>query len=331
MLAMLERFGTLDLNTGVFSRIGSTNYTDIDGLAIDPFTGDIFASVRLSGLDRLIKIDPDTGGIVPGAFANGADFVEIAAVNGLQDIDDITISPITGEIFAIANGGGADVIVKIDRLDGSTTLVGNPGISDIEGFSSFQSSNTFAAVTGDNSSNGNGDKFLSIDSNTGQATVEHDLGIDLGNGTTRDYEAIDCSVYPPNSLTGKVFSDPDRDGSFNSGDTATPNATVRLFRDLNNDGVLDNSDDINNDGVLDDGDILATQETDADGNYSFVINAAGAFIVNVDPADLPNAANFTTSGGNNIATADFGTASGTTIGDRNFGYTTFRKYFGNYF
>ena len=316
-----SRFGTLNLNTGDFSRIGSVNYGDIDGMAIDPFTGDIFASIRRSGLDRLYKINPNTGAIVPGAFAGGADFVDIAAIDGLQDIDDITVSPITGEIFGIANNNtGTDLVVKIDRLDGSTTSVGNPGVSDVEGFSSFQSGTTFSATTGNSSINGNANKFLSIDSNTGQATIEHDLGINIGNGITRDYEAIDCSVYPPNTLTGKVFVDPNQDGSFNGGDTQTENVTVRLFRDLNNDGVLNDSDDLNNDGVLNDGDILATRETNANGDYSFVINAAGAFIVNVDPTDLPNAANFTTSRGNNIATADFGTASGTTIGDRNFGY-----------
>ena len=316
-----ERFGRINLNTGVFTRIGNTDFTDIDGMAFDPFTGDIFASIRRSGLDQLIKINPNNGTLVPDAFGPGINTINIAATSGLDDIDDITISPITGEIFGIANDGGVDdLVVKIDRLDGSTTLVGDPGVGDLEGFSSFQSGISFSGVTGDNSDGTNSNKFFSIDSNTGIATFEHDLGINIGNGITNDYEAIDCSVYPPNVLSGKVFSDTNQDSNFNNSDSETANVTVRLFRDLNNDGVLNNNDDTNNDGVLDDGDILTTRETDNSGNYSFDLNATGAFIVNVDSADLTSGTSFTTNGGNNLVIADFGTTSGMVVSDRNFGH-----------
>ena len=328
-----SQFGEINLSTGQFNRIGNTNYTDIDGLAIDSFTGDIYASIRRNSgtLDQITKINPVDGTRITNAFGTGISTLNVAEISGFSDIDDITVDPTTGEIFGVANnGGGGDLLVKIvpnaANNVADTINVGTFGVDDMEGFSSFLDGSSFYGVTGNSSSNRN--NFYAIDSNTGNATFKYDLGVNFNGGVSRDYEAVDCAIDAANTLSGKVFGDRNNDGNFDSGDgdTNTADVTVRLYRDLNRDGVLDDSDDVNGDGVLDESDILTTTETDSNGEYIFQFAAAGAFIVNVDPADLPANISFSTNNGENLATANFGSSGGQTITDRNFGYVELFDY-----
>lgn len=319
------QFGVIDLSTGVFSRIGGTNFGDIDGLAIDPFSREIYASIRLASgaLDQLIKIDPATGTRVADAFGTGVDTIDIAAISGLTDIDDITVDPQTGQIYGVANNnGGNDTLVTItpSPSGASTNSVGTLGVQDVEGFSSFFDGSRFFGTTGSSSVSQNPDSFYRIDVDTGNSIYNFRLGINFGGGVTTDYEAVDCDTLGFNTLSGNVFNDLNVNGVFDGSDTATSNVTVQLYRDRNGDGVLDDNDDVTGDGVLDQADLLASQETDGNGAYSFQFNAIGAFVVQVDPADLPSGVNFTTNGGQNLQTADFANAIGTSITDRNLGY-----------
>lgn len=318
------QFGVIDLSTGVFSRIGGTNFGDIDGLAINPFTREIFASIRRSSgaLDQLIKIDPATGTKVGDAFGTGVDTIDIAAINGFTDIDDITVDPQTGQIYGIANNNtGGDTLITItpSPSGASTSSVGILGVRDMEGFSSFFDGSRFFGTTG-NFSNINSNSFYQIDVDTGNSTYKFKLGVNFGGGVTTDYEAVDCATAGFNTLSGKVFNDLNINGVFDGSDTATSSVTVQLYRDRNGDGILDNNDDISGDGILDQADLLASQETDSNGDYTFRFEATGAFIVQVDPADLPAGVAFTTNSGNNLEVADFGSAVGNNITDKNFGY-----------
>ena len=309
-------FGEINVNTGQFSIIGSTGFGDIDGLAVDPFTGQIYASVRNdSGNDLLIQINPATGAAVPDAFGPGQTSVPIPAVGSLADIDDITVDPVSGQIFGIANDGGSgDRLVQIDRLTGASQDIGALGVSDMEGFSSFNNG-LFYGTTGSN------DALYIINPATGNATFQFNLGIDVGNGTSGDYEAADCFIFTAtNSLSGRVFLDQNGDGTFNGADTGTPNVTVNLYRDVNGDGVLNLSDDFNGDGVLDDSDIITSQVTNGNGDYNFILAATGAFIVTIDTNALPPNSALTTNNGQNFAPANFGNSAGASITNVNFGH-----------
>ncbi len=94
------QLGIIDQGTGAFAALASTfgagsgalgaiTFSDVDGLAFDPYTGVLYGTHRRGGPDVLIVIDPVTGAHVPGAFGAGVDYVVIDGILGLEDVDDI--------------------------------------------------------------------------------------------------------------------------------------------------------------------------------------------------------------------------------------------------
>ena len=66
------------------------------------------------------------------------------------------------------------------------------------------------------------------------------------------------------------------DAVFNGSDVGESNVVVRLYRDVNGDGLLDG------------GDLLvATNLTDAAGGYTFTVASIGAFVLDIDTNSLP--------------------------------------------
>ena len=298
---------------GPFGSVGAASPISVYGLALHPFTGELFGSTRNTGSDLLIKIDPTTGGFIPGAFG-GADFLTITTT-GSSDIADIAFDPITGGLYGVANFGGtnSDRLITIDTTTGSTAVVGsNLGVNRIESLSAFNNGN-FYGTSGDGSDPASlNDRFYSIDRSTGVAT--HVSGFAPTNMMT-GYESIACATEPENQITGTVFLDPDTDGSFNSGagDSGTADASVRLYRDINGNGAIDGSD------IL-----LASQDTSATapdvGTFDFSFPANGAFVLDIDPASLPPAnSEFTTD---NLEVANFGSGFGMVDAGNDFGHFT---------
>ena len=275
-----NQFGTIDTSDGTFAPIGSGvgSNLDIDGLTVDPYTGQVYGAVRRRNLeDLLIEINPTTGQLVPGAFVNGSDSVAIKAIGGVNDIDDITIDPDDGQLYGIANGsGGQNNYVRIDRTDGTTTLIGSFGFPDVEGLTAFNDGNIYM-TTGDQGIQFNGDnKFYSVNKTSGRGTEIAPL--DIGY----DYESVACLTGPPNSISGTVFLDSNNNAT-NDSESGTENVTVELYRDVNADGAVD------------DGDILlTTQQTNSDGDYNFLFAATGAYVLAIDLTTLPEGNTLTT-------------------------------------
>ena len=301
-------------NVGQFGSVGANTPASVDGLAFNPFTRELYGSVRDGGEDLLIKINPNTGSRIANAFGAGVDFLTIqtSGTTGSSDVGDIAFDPITGNLYGTVNlGSGADRLVQIDVSNGSTSLVGNLGVNSVEGLAAFNDG-SFYASTGNNSNPAaNSNRFYRVDPATGATTP---IGNTLGAGT--NYESVACSTEDDNRITGTVFLDPDTDGvlNLNAGDSGTANATVRLYRDVNGNGQVDASD------IL-----LASQSTSANaapetGTFDFFLAANGSFVLNVDPATLPVNNNvFTTD---NIEAASFGSSFGLTDTDNNFGHYT---------
>lgn len=148
--------GTLDTATAAFKPIGklgsgngslgTISFTDTDGLTFDPHTGRLYTSIRRSGADLLVEVNVNTGARVAGAF-NGADYVAVTPIAGLDDIDDISIGGRVSDVlngrfpmWAIANEGGYNPrLIKINRngdsFTGAVTDVGATLVKDIEGLS----------------------------------------------------------------------------------------------------------------------------------------------------------------------------------------------------
>jgi len=89
----------------------------------------------------------------------------------------------------------------------------------------------------------------------------------------------DAGYYKYASLGDKVWHDQDADGVQDSGEPGIQNATVKLYKDADGDGVAEP------DG--DDGAAIATDTTDSNGNYSFTNLVPGDyFVVFETPTDF---------------------------------------------
>ncbi|MFT4603714.1 MAG: hypothetical protein ACI9W4_000429 [Rhodothermales bacterium] len=90
--------------------MGDQHFGDIDGLAFEPYSGLLFASVRRIEEDLLIQVDPTTGKAVANAFGPGKTYIPLQPyVSGpvsLGDIDDIAIDLRTAECSASSTRTG---------------------------------------------------------------------------------------------------------------------------------------------------------------------------------------------------------------------------------
>ncbi len=196
------QLGTLSLTTGLFTptsstfgtgngSLGAITFSDVDGLAFDTFTGALYGSHRRGGVpndDLLIQISPLTGAHIPDAFGAGIDYVVISSfsVVGLADIDDISIDPSDGRMYASANNGGAgERLVRIDVSTGAVTDISDFGVDDIEGLS-FDDSGQLWGTTGTAALPGEQNSLYEISLITGAAINRRALD----NGT--DYESVAC-------------------------------------------------------------------------------------------------------------------------------------------
>jgi outer membrane protein OmpA-like peptidoglycan-associated protein len=211
-----EQLGTVDVDTGVFEAlaepfgagngtIGGTpaviTFDDVDGLAFDPSTGDLWGSVRREpGTDLLIRIDTTSGRHVSNAFGIGIDYLEIIPVHDQPDIDALAID-LDGVIYAIATSDddeGDDYLVTIDRTTGVATQVGsndpaeNLGVDNFEGMG-FDTAGQLWGTGGSDT----GKSLYRINKTTG---VADPVSIPLSGN--QDFESIDC-------LTGPLPDEPD--------------------------------------------------------------------------------------------------------------------------
>jgi len=222
------RFGTIELGTTKFALknaslkgngkikgkvINNFIFGDVDGLAFDAYTCELWATNRLSGSnanDLLFKINPETGEVIKGVFAGGYDFVEIeesydGTVGGsVFDVEDIAVNPFTGQLFAIQNQNGPGVITEIDKFDGRIEEeIYDLSVDDIEGLG-FTGYGNLYGTTGDNSDVAS--SLIAIDyinKSTAQlAPIDPNLPVG-------DFESFDClSDYVDLALDAKKIAAP---------------------------------------------------------------------------------------------------------------------------
>jgi hypothetical protein len=197
-------FGYFDLPSPTFITIGtfgsgsngSTTKTmsDVDGLCVDPTTGIFYGTHRDgdggSPADILFKINKATGKVLIDGFGSN-EYVPVTPIvyntTTYYDIDDIAIDPTDGQMFAIANnGGGTNLLIKVNKATGATTLVNRfrtnatTFLSDVEGLS-FYNDGTLYATTGTRPS-----QLYTINKTTAIATL-------VGQYTVGgDYEGVAC-------------------------------------------------------------------------------------------------------------------------------------------
>ena len=300
-------WGTINRTSGVFSSIGSfgtaggsagaISLNDVDGLAVAS-DGTYYGTQRRgSAEDLLFQIDPTTGAHVPNAFESSpgsgtfVDYLVIeteGVVPGNQDdIDDIAIDPVTGVMYATANGGSPndDYLVIIDRETAVVTVVANITLSgtqldDMEGLS--YRGTQLVGTSGANS-NQDDDTYFAINQTTGVATVLGGPGF-----PDADFESLSCPTTVTEVPGGNTI--PPTDSNEVVTNTTTQSIDGTIYSDQNGNGVYDVGTDIPLPGVVvvitDSNGGVYNVTTNVNGEYSQAV-AAGSTTTNVDESTLP--------------------------------------------
>ena len=235
------QLGRLNLRTGAFTKTSATfgagkgyvngqtqlstiTMSDVDSLSFNPLTNDLYGTHRRSGRDLLFRIDVSSGRLVANSFPDPyragqyIDFVEVASIGNLEDVDDIAFDPITGTLYGAINEGSSTSVklATIDLASGAVTSIGdivdNRGrmIQDVEGLSFFNDGGLYAS-TGKEGPTTNG--LYLVDKYTAEASL-------IGQFTEplRDFEGSDCltslgipptPVPPPPPPTATPYATPD--------------------------------------------------------------------------------------------------------------------------
>ena len=132
-----DRLGTVDVTSGVFTAaplqvgtgngpVGPARFDNIEGLAFNPFTGDLYASHRrgFGSEDLLFQIDPSSGAHVAGAFG-GDDYMVIERQGVHYHVGDMSFDPTSGLLY-IAHWTllGAYSLATLDPVTGATSAIG---------------------------------------------------------------------------------------------------------------------------------------------------------------------------------------------------------------
>jgi hypothetical protein len=210
-----DQLGTLSLSDGVFtptsSQFGTGNgsegaveFDDVDGLTVDPISGILYGvqRQRRPEPDVLFQINKTTGAFVPGAFG-GNDYVVVDG-NILDDIDDIAVDPITGQMYGASNtGGDGGFLVTIDKATGAAATVGPFNVDDIEGLAFFNDGQLYGSTGNFAGDPATRNQLFTVNETTGQAT----LVAPFADTQYTDFEALACLMGGPTAVSFSAAPD----------------------------------------------------------------------------------------------------------------------------
>jgi len=277
------QFGTVDILTGAFTPIGSGVgygtglingssaghiFTDIDGLAYDGNNDILYGVERRTGSnDLLVAIDRSTGDLIQNFFPGAREFVEIQGPGIKVDIDDIAFNPHNGQLLAVnnQNSGDSTRYISIDPSTGNSVVISIAGVGDFEGLGYYNTGELYGTTGEDNKPGYQGNSFYRIDRHTGVGT-----NLDTLYSGANDTEACDCLTGPiENLVSGTVFFDADSSGTYDKAiDSTFGNIKVYLYKDVNNDGVIDELDEL----------VDSTFTDNNTGFYVFIVDTIGQFL-----------------------------------------------------
>ena len=153
-----------------------------------------------------------------------------------------------------------------------------------------------------------GNSIQQIDPITGAAVGPSVLV--TSDGSTALGASNDAGGWTPPTATigGQIYWDNNGNKTFDTGDLAAASVTVRLYSDINNDGVVNGNDAL-----------LATDTTDAGGQYHFTGVLPGDYIVKVTDANGVIGTHAYSTAGGAVNTSGHVAIIGSTISNIDFG------------
>lgn len=128
----------------------------------------------------------------------------------------------------------------------------------------------------------------------GTTNLNNQIPVTLAAGEISGSHDFGYTLASTSDIGDTVYYDFDADGVQDANEIGISGVTVRLYKDVDRDGFID-------DGV---DDLLATDVTDASGKYLFTNLAAGSYVVKVDTTTLPS--NVTATGDPDVNAATIG-------------------------
>lgn len=234
--------GTVDLTTGAFTAIGAAGTATgalgtltmraLIGLAYDAQTDTFYATQSRSGQNAiLVKINRQTGALIPNAFGLGQDYLVIPTVfvNGqpAQNVDDLAFDPTSGLLYAPVNVDGEEgKLIILDPATANVTEVGlfqdagnGNSITNLEGLL-FDAAGQLYGSTGNHGAHTlDRNKFWRIDKQTGAASF-----VGAFPAGQVDFEALSCYTILP-TATATPTATPSPTATTTDTATATPTST----------------------------------------------------------------------------------------------------------
>lgn len=187
--------------------------------------------------------------------------------NGFWDVGETGIPSITVRLYEDGNGNGVydagvDALVMTDTTDASGLYL----------FEYLPAGNYLVDVD-------TSDPDLPADAfgNLYQLSTNNDpQPVALASG--QDYTDADFGFSAGGRIGDRVWADYDGDGVQDEGEPGIPGVTVRLYNDVNKNGMYDAGTDA----------LAASRTTNASGVYTFTGVMSGSYVVKVDTSTLPS-------------------------------------------
>lgn len=288
---------------------GSLTISDFDAMGVDT-NGDIWAGSSDNDPCLLVVLDRSTGEVKEDYFGSGKDYLKLDNYSyPALRFDAMAFDPLTNQLYGGMNGlsENYDYVFKINQSTGAMTLFKQISeTSDLEGMS-FDAKGDMYITTGSNSTNSSDDnKLWKVDLKTGKTTEV----FSLGGG---DVETCDCVIgdpIPTVEITGTIFFDQDKDGTYDTPDYEKTTMNVELYTDVNGNGTYESGTDI----------LKGTTTSHADGTYYFRVEYDGSgtdrYLVRIDTNDFPSGSSFT---GNDVISVSV-TNGSVVIDENDFGF-----------
>jgi hypothetical protein len=232
--------------------LGDVVYRRVSGLAWDssPAGSNLWITVSNDpGPALLAQVDVWSGRAVPDAFGAGLDYVPVGSVTNaqgvvLREVEDLVVSSLTGDIFALLGApGSTGAVARLDRSTGvvleHAALRPRDGITPLGQMAGL----FFHPITGDlmavsGAAGPSSNQLFRLSAQIPLTGEVEAVGTIPGTAAVQDGACYVVEPDPLALLQVSVFLDQDQDGLHDANEGPQPGVAATLWVDLDENGRL---------------------------------------------------------------------------------------------